>query len=248
MAYQKQTWTDRNVESPRTYTMVENQDGTVTLIPAPGTVTAEGTPVSAARMNHIEDGIDGAVCKSGDTMTGNLETSGGNIWAGNSPRTTDANMGVRNNKGEIFLFSESDSNGQRGIWVKNAGGTGKAALNVDQNNNVTLNGSTSGWETLSNVTWNKTFVSNIALYQNHTVCVQMTIGSNGAVSGDILAVLPTNAKCRVFVPIVYADGASNALGGSGMAYIEGNSKNIIISKASVPANSYMNISMVIPVE
>lgn len=104
------------------------------------------------------------------------------------------------------------------------------------------------WEQMNNVTWNKTFVYNVALYQNHTVYVQMTIGSTGAVSGDILAVLPTNAKCRVFVPIVYADGASNALGGSGMAYIEGNSKNIIISKASVPANSYMNISMVIPVE
>ena len=57
------------------------------------------------------------------------------------------------------------------------------------------------WEQMNNVTWNKTFVYNVALYQNHTVYVQMTIGSNGAASGDILAVLPTNAKCRVFVPI-----------------------------------------------
>lgn len=104
------------------------------------------------------------------------------------------------------------------------------------------------WEQMNNVTWNKTFVYNVALYQNHTVYIQMTIASTGAGSGDILAVLPTNAKCRVFVPIVYADGSSGALGGSGMAYIEGGTKNIIISRASVPANSYMNISMVIPVE
>ena len=108
--------------------------------------------------------------------------------------------------------------------------------------------SASGWGTLDGVTWNKTFITNTAIYQNHTVMIQMTLASNGAVSGDVLAVLPTNAKCRVHAPIVYADGSSNALGGSGMVYIEGGSKNIIVSKASVPANSYMNISMVIPVE
>ena len=72
MAYSKQTWSDREIEKPNTYQVVENQDETVTLVPKPGQVTNEGTKVTAARMNHIEDGIDGAVCKSGDTMTGNL--------------------------------------------------------------------------------------------------------------------------------------------------------------------------------
>lgn len=108
MAYQKQTWTDRNVETPRTYTMVENQDGTVTLIPAPGTVTAEGTPVSAARMNHIEDGIDGAVCKSGDTMTG---------WLGIQNETYQLIIFKNNNGVEIsHVRGESKEEGNRVVF------------------------------------------------------------------------------------------------------------------------------------
>lgn len=61
MAYVKQTWVDRQVENPLTFTRTENSDGTITLTPAPGTVTAAGSQVSAERMNHIEDGIANAV-------------------------------------------------------------------------------------------------------------------------------------------------------------------------------------------
>lgn len=60
MAYTKQTWVDRIVQNPLTFSAVENADGTITLTPAPGTITAAGTPVDASRMNHIEDGIDDA--------------------------------------------------------------------------------------------------------------------------------------------------------------------------------------------
>lgn len=57
MAYQKTVWKDQDVENPRTYVMRDNGDDTVTLLDAFGTVTELGTPVNAANMNKIEDGI-----------------------------------------------------------------------------------------------------------------------------------------------------------------------------------------------
>ena len=57
MAYIKTTWKDRLVESPNTFEVQENPDGTITLIPTPGTVTQAGTPVNATNLNKIEDGI-----------------------------------------------------------------------------------------------------------------------------------------------------------------------------------------------
>jgi hypothetical protein len=77
MAYTPTTWKDRAVEKPRTYTMQENGDGTVTLIPTPGTVYEGGTPVNAGNLNHIEQGIAAALPKAGGTMTGGLNANGG---------------------------------------------------------------------------------------------------------------------------------------------------------------------------
>jgi hypothetical protein len=57
MAYTPTTWKDRVVEHPRTYTIQDNGDGTITLTPAPGTVYEPGTPVSAPNMNKIEQGL-----------------------------------------------------------------------------------------------------------------------------------------------------------------------------------------------
>lgn len=48
------TWVDRVVEKPRTFTMQNNVDGTVTLVPAPGAIVQVGTPVNAANLNGIE--------------------------------------------------------------------------------------------------------------------------------------------------------------------------------------------------
>jgi hypothetical protein len=54
MPYTPTVWQDRIVEKPRTYTLTNNPDGTVTLTPAPGTVVQEGTPVNAIRLNNLE--------------------------------------------------------------------------------------------------------------------------------------------------------------------------------------------------
>lgn len=58
MAYNKNLWKDQIVERPRTYTMVTNDDETVTLIDSFGEITEAGTPVNAEYMNHIENGIE----------------------------------------------------------------------------------------------------------------------------------------------------------------------------------------------
>ena len=57
MSYEPINWKDRIVEKPRTYYIQNNPDGTITLIPAPGTVVQEGTPVNAANLNHMEQAI-----------------------------------------------------------------------------------------------------------------------------------------------------------------------------------------------
>lgn len=57
MAYIKTTWTDRVVATPLTYNLQSNPDGTTTLIPAEGTITQAGTPITASALNNIEDGI-----------------------------------------------------------------------------------------------------------------------------------------------------------------------------------------------
>jgi hypothetical protein len=58
MAYIKNTWVDQEVERPKTYEMVNNSDGSVTLVDSFGLVSELGTPVNADNMNHIEEGIE----------------------------------------------------------------------------------------------------------------------------------------------------------------------------------------------
>ena len=57
MSYTKTNWTDRAVQYPNRFTLVNNGDGTYTLTPAPGTVTQTGTPISATNLNKIEQGV-----------------------------------------------------------------------------------------------------------------------------------------------------------------------------------------------
>ena len=61
MPYTKTIWVDRSVEKPLTYTIVDNVDGTKTLVPAEGTIITAGTAITAANMNSHEDGIFDAV-------------------------------------------------------------------------------------------------------------------------------------------------------------------------------------------
>lgn len=61
MAYTRKTWEDRTVERPLTFTQKTNTDGTITLIPSEGSIITAGTPMTAANMNNIEDGVSAAI-------------------------------------------------------------------------------------------------------------------------------------------------------------------------------------------
>lgn len=96
MAYTPTNWKDRVVEKPRTYRMQDNGDGTITLIPEPGTIYELGTPVNAANLNKLENGLqaaaavaDSAMPKSGGQFTGHVKTaaSAGNIGDSGSTGT-----------------------------------------------------------------------------------------------------------------------------------------------------------------
>ena len=72
MAYVRTGWQDHAVERPRTYTEVTNPDGSKTFTPAPGEVVQQGTPLSAANLNHMEDGIAAAAEKVLGAEAGNF--------------------------------------------------------------------------------------------------------------------------------------------------------------------------------
>lgn len=74
MAYEPTLWTNREVEKPRTYNLINNPDGTVTLQPAEGNVISVGTPLVAENMNKIEEGIANALPKdTGGTVEGPVQ-------------------------------------------------------------------------------------------------------------------------------------------------------------------------------
>jgi hypothetical protein len=61
MAYTKTNWSDRVVQNPLTYTLQNNPDGTVTLIPAEGTIVQTGTPLTANALNNLENQYNEAI-------------------------------------------------------------------------------------------------------------------------------------------------------------------------------------------
>jgi hypothetical protein len=82
MAYAPKTWIDRVVQYVRRYKDQSNVQYTFT--PDEGTITAEGTPVTAADMNHLEQGIV------------DLETADGLLAPKESPILTVTVSGLAN--------------------------------------------------------------------------------------------------------------------------------------------------------
>lgn len=58
MGYVKTEWKNREVERSRTFMVQNNADGTITLIPAEGTIIEPGTPIIASTMNNMENAIE----------------------------------------------------------------------------------------------------------------------------------------------------------------------------------------------
>lgn len=55
--YEPIVWKDHAVEKPRTYRPIHNEDGTILLVPDEGMVWQQGTPVNAANLEHMQQGI-----------------------------------------------------------------------------------------------------------------------------------------------------------------------------------------------
>lgn len=57
MPYTKTNWVDRSVQYPNRFTRT-TAGGFDTLTPAPGTITAAGTPITANALNNLENGVE----------------------------------------------------------------------------------------------------------------------------------------------------------------------------------------------
>lgn len=144
MAYTKTEWKDQNVENPRTYSVRDNGDSTVTLMDAFGTVTELGTPVNAENMNKIEDGIANAVDKdSNQTITGKK------TFKGSSPISLDktdkyteiqfADNGEKRIGGIREITEDSTNNEIMQMYIVNNENThiiGAIELKRDSNNGI----------------------------------------------------------------------------------------------------------------
>lgn len=67
MAYQILVWKDHAVAPGNTYTVTENDDGTITLTPA-GRIIQQGTNMSAVNFNNMETGIFAANLTAAEAM------------------------------------------------------------------------------------------------------------------------------------------------------------------------------------
>lgn len=148
MAYQKTVWKDQDVENPRTYIERDNGNGTVTLLDAFGTVTELGTPVNAANMNKIENGIadletfvntiinriykvgslyldteNSATCPIADLIpnsTWELVATNRTLWGGNGTNAnTTIEAGLPNITGNVAATNWSDSECNTGAFQTN---------------------------------------------------------------------------------------------------------------------------------
>lgn len=57
MSYERINFKDHIVTRPRTFSVTQNQDGTETLTPAPGTIEQQGTPLKADHFNAMDEAI-----------------------------------------------------------------------------------------------------------------------------------------------------------------------------------------------
>ncbi|MEH7503295.1 pyocin knob domain-containing protein [Neobacillus drentensis] len=158
MAYTKTSWADRVVQNPLTYTLRDNGDGTITLIPAEGSIVTSGTPITASVMNNLEKQYDealawvksfglGDVVKNIDnTDLNSLDATG--FYSGatltNAPTTADryyiinlkysgiykAQIAIRTVTGTTFVSHRNNNNGTWGAWTQFAqyDATGKIAI------------------------------------------------------------------------------------------------------------------------
>lgn len=101
-----------------------------------GTTNLDGAVTLASTL-----GITGLATLSGGLSTTSIAASGNiasdaNVWAGDGTTNAEHDNGARSGAGEIYLYSEGSSTGNRGIKVKNTSASTATLLSVNQNNNI----------------------------------------------------------------------------------------------------------------
>jgi hypothetical protein len=154
LPYSKTTWKDRSVDSPLRFTMTDNGDGTITLVPQEGTIIEPGTPITSALLNNMEDGIASAARKTENQDMGGFIYSNMRIvipsntyvgaGGGIDMKNSDI-IGINN----IFMSDPATADSEAMQWAKSTTPAGSTDYNdYDSlrvyNGKLTLNGKVIG--------------------------------------------------------------------------------------------------------
>lgn len=104
MAYEKQTWEARLGVGLNKFTDY-NTGSTLVLTSTPDSITQEGTPFTADRMNHMENGIESAA-----TVADNAAASASNAQTTANNAQTTANNTKTKVDGMIMAYSNGTLN------------------------------------------------------------------------------------------------------------------------------------------
>ena len=200
MAYVRTVWKNREVERPRTYEKIENPDGTITLIPSEGTIIEEGTPIIAANMNNIEDGIVLSLSQIGDI---NDETLPAEL---KGKPLTEQILYVLQHAGKV-----KSVNGKIGAVILSASDVGAVPTSRKVNNkaltsDITISASDVGAVPTSRKVNNKALTSDITISASDVGAVPKT---GGTMTGILTAQSNTSYTVRQVRNIILSTADAN---------------------------------------
>ncbi len=129
MPYPQTDWTDYVPQYPLRVRLVDNGDGTFNLVPEPGEIIQEGTPMSATNFNNMEKGIGAAAALADALFIQAL------LLLGHSKYSVDELDDAIEN-GDVVAEKANKLNTARSITI--AGGATAAAVNFDGSQNITI--------------------------------------------------------------------------------------------------------------
>ena len=129
MAYKQTDWKDHVTEYENRYTETQNPDGSVTHTKVEGEVVQQGTPMSAANFNHMEEGIGEAASMADLLYTQVL------LMLGHSEYSLDGLLNAIK-IGDIVAAKAAVLNVARTIAL--SGGATGTATSFDGSGNITI--------------------------------------------------------------------------------------------------------------
>ena len=109
--YKITDWQDHVTEYENRYTETQNDDGTVTHVPVEGEIIQQGTPMSAANFNNMEQGIHAAnvaAIMAMNTARLAMETADSNVIIKDVKLTNTLNYPFNNSKETIALSGKEE--------------------------------------------------------------------------------------------------------------------------------------------